>query len=210
MASVRLLAHKGVLFHVPLGVGSHLALWGVPGEQIVEHDWWQGAVLPNGVEIISTPARHFNGRGVPGRVGALWTSWTLIGREHRVFFSGDTGPSENMREIGALHGPFDVALLEIGQWDASWGEIHLGPRGALDAQSILRAQYLLPIHWATFELAFHAWSEPAETLLREGAKHGAKLVTPRLGEPIEPTLGEKGDSWWRALPPIAASCPNAK
>jgi L-ascorbate metabolism protein UlaG (beta-lactamase superfamily) len=207
MNSVRALARSGVMFHVPLGMRAHLLLWGVAAAQITEHDWWQGALLPGGVQVISTPARHFNGRGLPGRLGAAWTSWSLIGPQHRVFFSGDTGPTEALREIGRREGPFDLALIEIGQWDPSWGDIHLGPRGALDAQAMLRAQRLLPIHWATFQLAFHAWSEPAETLVQEAAKRKVAVATPLLGEPIEPTLDEAGSTWWRLLPPMAAKCP---
>jgi L-ascorbate metabolism protein UlaG (beta-lactamase superfamily) len=79
--------------------------------------------------------------------------------------------------------------------------------GALDAHAMLGAKRLLPIHWATFELGFHAWSEPAETLTVEAEKRGVSLLTPRLGEPVEPTLGAPTKAWWRALPPMAASCP---
>src|SRR6185369_1960412 len=78
----------GAVIHVPLGLGAHLGRWGVPAAQIVEHDWWQAARLPGGVEIVSTPARHFSGRGLFDRDHTLWTSWSLIGPRHRVFFSG--------------------------------------------------------------------------------------------------------------------------
>jgi L-ascorbate metabolism protein UlaG (beta-lactamase superfamily) len=207
MASVEALAARGIAFHVPLGIGPHLRAWGVPRAQIFEHDWWQQAELPSGLRLVSTPARHFNGRGVPGRIGALWTSWSLIGPRHRVFFSGDSGPSRAFSEIARREGPFDLALLEIGQYDFSWGDIHLGPIGALDAHAALGAKLLLPIHWATFQLAYHAWSEPAETLVREARRRGVGVVTPRPGEPIEPTLGRTTSAWWRALPPLAKRCP---
>jgi L-ascorbate metabolism protein UlaG (beta-lactamase superfamily) len=207
MATIRALAARGIPFHVPLGIGAHLALWGVPQAQIIEHDWWESAKLPNGVVVVSTPARHFDGRGLPWRTGALWTSWSLVGPKHRVFFSGDTGRTEAFREIAAREGPFDVAMIEIGQYHPTWGDIHLGPVGALDAFAMLGAKTLLPIHWATFELGYHAWSEPAETLVVEGAKRGASVVTPELGEPIEPTTAPKTTAWWRALPPTATRCP---
>jgi L-ascorbate metabolism protein UlaG (beta-lactamase superfamily) len=207
MATVQSLAARGVAFHVPLGIGAHLAFWGVPQAQIFEHDWWESATLANGVALVSTPARHFDGRGVPWRVGALWTSWSLVGPHHRVFFSGDTGRTEAFREIATREGPFDVALLEIGQYHRTWGDIHLGPIGALDAFATLGAKTLLPIHWATFQLAYHAWSEPAETLVAEAARRGVAVLTPRLGEPIEPTLAPQTTAWWRALPPIAPRCP---
>jgi L-ascorbate metabolism protein UlaG (beta-lactamase superfamily) len=207
--SVRALAARGVPFHVPLGIGAHLLAWGVPAAQIVEHDWWQDAALPGGVHLVSTPARHFDGRGLPWRTGALWTSWSIVGPRHRVFFSGDTGLTDSLREIGSREGPFDVALLEIGQWNAAWGDIHLGPAGALEAFARLGAKTLIPIHWGAFVLAYHAWSEPPETLVTLAAARGASVLTPRLGEPIEPatTPPPVTTAWWRALPPLAARCP---
>ena len=68
---------------------------------------------------------------------------------------------------------------------------------------------LIPIHWSTFILAYHAWSEPAETLVELAAKRGATVQTPRLGEPIEPVADPPPVTtpWWRALPPLAAKCP---
>lgn len=206
MATVRALAARGVPFHVALGVGPHLALWGVPPPQIREHDWGDRTRLPTGVELVSTPARHFNGRGVPGRIGALWTSWSIVGPRHRVYFSGDTGLTEDFRGIAAREGPFDVALLEIGQFHEDWGDIHLGPRGAIEAMKRLGAKALVPIHWATFALAYHSWSEPAETLFREAPRDGVHVLTPLLGEPIEPEASPSTRAWWRDQPPIAPRC----
>ncbi len=213
MGTVQALGARGVSFHVPLGVGAHLAAWGIPAAQIVEHDWWQEATIAGGVRIVSTPARHFNGRGLPWRVGAFWTSWSIVGPRHRLFFSGDTGLTDGFSEVARREGPFDVAMLEIGQYHESWGTIHLGPVGALEAFARLGAKTLIPIHWSTFVLAYHAWSEPAETLVEEAAKRGIPVVTPRLGEPVEPVTAEGAPSpasttaWWRALPPIAPKCP---
>ena len=207
--TVRALAARGVPFHVPLGIGAHLAAWGVPAAQIVEHDWWQEATLPGGVRLVATPSRHFDGRGLPWRTGALWTSWSIVGPRHRLFFSGDTGPTESLREVARREGPFDVALIEIGQWNVAWGDIHLGPLGALDAFARSGAQVLIPIHWGTFVLAYHAWSEPAETLVTEAARRGVTVLTPRLGEPVEPaaTPLPTTTAWWRAYPPMAERCP---
>lgn len=208
-ATVQWLAARGLAFHVPLGIGAHLAAWGVAAMQIHEHDWWEEAVLTGGVRVIATPGRHFNGRGVPWRTGALWTSWSIVGPRHRAFFSGDTGPTESMGEIATREGPFDVALIEIGQYHGDWGDTHLGPVGALDAIGKLGARTLIPIHWSTFVLAYHAWSEPAEILVSEAERRGVTISTSRLGEPVEPAASPPTPTtaWWRALPPIAAGCP---
>lgn len=207
MATVTTLAMRGVVFHVPLGIGAHLDAWGVPAAQIRELDWWEEVELRNGVRLVATPSRHFNGRGLPWRPGASWTSWSVVGPKHRVYFSGDTGMSQHFPEIGKKLGPFDVVLLEIGQANEKWADIHLGPAGAVEAAQQLQARRLFGVHWATFELAYHAWSEPVETMTREAEKRGLPVVTPRLGQPVEPTRDEKAEAWWRAYPPMTEKCP---
>jgi L-ascorbate metabolism protein UlaG (beta-lactamase superfamily) len=208
MRSVLALAERGAEFHVPLGIGAHLVTFGVEPAQVIEHDWWEAAKLGD-VELVSTPARHFNGRAPWRSPGALWTSWSIVGPSHRVFFSGDTGRSAAFEEIGKREGPFDLAMFEIGQYHPDWGDIHLGPRGALDAFEQIGARYLLPIHWGTFSLAYHAWSEPAETIVDEAQKRGARgLVMPMLGQQFEPSNGPLLQTWWRDQPPTASRCPS--
>lgn len=207
MNSVKALAKKGVHFHVGLGVGAHLEAWGVPAEQVHELDWWEERALPNGVRLVATPARHFSGRTLTDRDHTSWTSWTVVGPRHRVFFSGDTGLTDQFTQVREKLGPLDVALLEIGQYHPSWGSIHLGPKGALEAHRMLGAATLLPIHWGTFELGLHDWNEPPETLLKEAGPLGVITITPRLGEPIEPLTGARGTPWWRSFPPLAGACP---
>lgn len=209
MATLQALGQRGVMMHVPLGVGAHLERWGVPAEQIVEHVWWQQSDIGGGVRIISTPSRHFSGRGLTSRNSTLWSSWSLVGPQHRVFFSGDSGETPAFAGIGEKLGPFDVAMLEIGQWHPSWGTIHMGPDGALRAFKMLGARRLLPVHWATFALGLHAWSEPAETLVEHGAALGVDPITPLLGQPVEPTHDPNTPRWWRDLPPTTKACPQA-
>jgi hypothetical protein len=56
----------------------------------------------------------------------------------------------------------------------------------------------LPVHWGTFDLALHAWDEPIETLMSIAGPAGARVLTPRIGEAIEPDRVEGATSWWRA------------
>ncbi len=206
METVKALALRGVTFHVALGVGAHLELWGVDPKKIVEHTWWQEDSLGDSVTVVSTPARHFSGR-TAARNKTLWTSWAIVGPHHRVYFSGDTGLGPHFKAIGDKLGPFDVAMLEVGQWHPAWGSIHLGPHGALKAFVDLGARQLLPIHWSTFELGLHAWNEPPDTLVKLAEPVGAEVITPMLGEPMEPAPGLKTARWWREYPPIADRCP---
>ncbi len=198
METVKKLAATGVRFWVPLGIGAHLRAWKVPDSQIREMDWGSEADPSPGLRLVSVPAQHFSGRGLATNP-TLWTSWVINGPNHRVFFSGDTGPHGGFSQIADRFGPFDVALVEIGQYHPSWGDIHLGPRGAWQAFSELRARELLPIHWGTFELALHGWSEPAEQLFQLAGPSSDRILTPLLGEPVEPETWIPRPPWWRAV-----------
>src|SRR2546426_725868 len=96
-------------------------------------------------------------------------------------------------------GPFDLVMLEVGAFHPAWGDIHLGPENALKALALLGGAPFLPVHWGTFSLAMHAWDQPAEALLTLGPKAGARLVMPRLGEPVEPAHADGFEPWWRVV-----------
>ncbi len=90
-------------------------------------------------------------------------------------------------------------MLEVGAFHPSWGSIHLGPDNALLAHAMLGGGPLLPVHWGTFNLALHAWDEPAERLQVEAERTKVRVLTPRLGESVEPLRQETLTPWWRAL-----------
>ena len=184
-------------FVVPLGVGAHLERWGVAADRITELDWSEStAVGP--LTLTATPARHFSGRGLRDGNHTLWASWSVVGPRHRVFHSGDTGPFPGFADIGASHGPFDLTLIKIGAYGETWPDIHLTPEQAVDAHAKLRGALLLPIHWGTFNLAFHARDEPAERVVA-AAVAGTWLIVPRPGESVEPATARPVEPWWRAV-----------
>ncbi|MBU8896257.1 MBL fold metallo-hydrolase [Corallococcus sp. M34] len=197
-STIHALAAMGVPFITALGVGAHLEAFGVAPERITELDWGEEATV-GPVRFTATPAQHFSGRGVGRRNQTLWASWVLTSARRRVFFSGDTGLTPEFEEIGRKHGPFDLVMLEVGAFHPRWGTIHLGPENALKAHAMLGGGALLPVHWGTFDLALHAWDEPAETLVRLAEAQGARLLTPRLGEVIEPSRVEGLTPWWRDI-----------
>ncbi len=192
------LGRRRVPFVTSLGVGAHLVELGVDPARITELDWGERAEVGR-VTLWATPAQHFSGRGLGDRNRTLWSSWVIAGDRHKIFFSGDTGLSDDFREIGRLHGPFDLVLLEVGAFHPAWSNIHLGPENALEAHARLGSGALLPVHWGTFDLALHAWDEPAETLVRLGEARGAKLLTPGLGDVVEPARVAGPTPWWRGL-----------
>jgi L-ascorbate metabolism protein UlaG (beta-lactamase superfamily) len=208
--SVREIARvqRDVTFYTSLGVGDRLEGLGISPSRIVELDWWEEALIGGGdLAITATPSRHFSGRSLFDRNVTLWSSWVLETSKHRVFFSGDTGLTNEFSTIRDRKGPFDLVMLEVGAFHPSWSDIHLGPDNALVAHRMLGGNVLLPVHWGTFDLALHAWDEPIETLATRAQEIGTQVVTPRLGRAIEPSQIERIDPWWREValaPPIAS------
>ena len=184
-------------FIVPLGIGAHLQRWGIAPDRIVELDWWQSTRV-GALAVTLVPARHASGR-VSGRSDlTLWGGFALVGDQHRVYYSGDTGLSDAMSEIGQRFGPFDVAMIEAGQYDADWPDWHLGPEQSVLSAQRVRAKALIPVHWGLFRLAHHGWTEPVERVLAAARCTGLPVITPRPGQSIEPTALKPGDStrWW--------------
>ena len=195
--AIRVLAGRTTRFYCPLGVGAHLRRWGVPAAKISELTWWDEVAVSDDFKLTATPARHFSGRGLFNRDSTLWASWVLRGPRHCVFFGGDSGPfDEAFRQIGERFGPFDLVMLEIGASDADWADIHLGPDNALAAHQLLGGGPLLPLHWGTFNLAFHAWRQPVQRLL-EAAGAAVPLLLPAPGQRVEVAHGPLPMRWWQ-------------
>ncbi|MEN7548104.1 MBL fold metallo-hydrolase [Rapidithrix thailandica] len=192
------LSQKGLHFYLPLGVGSHLARWGVAADQLHEFDWWQSFQVGN-VEIHCTPARHFSGRGILDRNATLWASWTFIGETQRVFYSGDTGMMPGFEAIGKRFGPFDLTLMQVGAYDKNWSEIHLFPEEAAVAQEALQGKVMIPLHWGTFDLALHDWFEPATKLENLSQNASWRLAFPKIGEAFTASRSNDTPYWWKAL-----------
>ena len=202
--SIETLAKLGVPVVTSLGVGARLERMGV--RTIHELDWWEDVRL-GGLKFTSTPSQHFSGRTLTDRNDTLWSSWVIESEKRRIFFSGDTGLTEEFATVRERFGAFDVVMLEIGAWNEMWGDIHLGPKGALDAFDLLGGGTLLPVHWGTFDLGLHPWDAPAEELLALAGDR--RILTPVLGRPFEPEQVEGPTPWWRTALSSSAEIPRA-
>jgi L-ascorbate metabolism protein UlaG (beta-lactamase superfamily) len=210
-ASVQALYERGARFIVPLGVASHLVGWGIPSDRITQLDWWQEARVGT-LTIASVPSRHASGRLSARSDQTLWTGYALLGPRHRVFYSGDTGMNDTFPDVGERYGPFDVGLIEAGQYDAQWPDWHLGPEQAMQVGQEVRARTLIPVHWGLVKLAHHAWTEPPERFLAAARCSHADVLVPEPGQAVEPTTHPVVPRWWpsqawstRAQTPIIAS-----
>jgi L-ascorbate metabolism protein UlaG (beta-lactamase superfamily) len=198
--SIKQLIPKTRAFYTPLGVGTDLEMWGVPSEKIIELDWWEEVSIGDNFLFVATPARHFSGRGLFGGNKTLWASWVLIGPEHRVYFSGDTGMLPVFEDIGKRFGPFDVTFIEIGAYSETWPYIHSIPEEAVKVHQMVQGKILIPIHWGTFNLSYHGWTEPIERLLVAARVEGTIVAVPRPGEFVTPNVLAPMTHWWSEAP----------
>ncbi|MBC9820846.1 MBL fold metallo-hydrolase [Terrabacter sp. MAHUQ-38] len=192
---------------VPLGVDEHLRAWGVPAARVTTLDWREETEVA-GIRITCCEARHFSGRGFV-RNQTLWAAWALRGPHHAVFFGGDSGPTHRYADIGADLGPFDLTIIPIGAYSVHWPDIHLNPEQAIEAHLDVNKgetdSVLLPIHWATFNLATHWWSEPIRWARRAAAERGVRLVAPKVGtridlsgNDVDEVVTSHQEPWWKA------------
>ncbi|MEL1264036.1 MBL fold metallo-hydrolase [Pseudoxanthomonas putridarboris] len=195
-AAIRALVEKTDVFLVPLGVGDRLVRWGVPAAKVRQLDWWDETAVA-GVRFVATPSQHFSGRTPFDRNATLWSSWVIEGGGLRLFFSGDTGYFDGFREIGERYGPFDLTLLECGAYDRRWQDVHMLPAQTLQAHLDLRGEWMLPIHNSTFDLAFHEWHAPMETLTALAERSQVNMATPLIGQPVRLDQPMPVQRWWR-------------
>ncbi|WP_338894805.1 MBL fold metallo-hydrolase [Streptomyces sp. TG1A-60] len=200
MPTIKELAGTDTVFAVPLGVGAHLEHWGVSEGRIRELDW-QEATKVGGLTLTAAPARHFCGRGLRNTQHTLWASWVVAGDEHRIYHSGDTGYFAGFEDIGAEYGPFDITMIQVGAYSEFWPDIHMTPeeglRAHLDLQGGRPGGVMMPIHWATFNLAMHSWAEPGEWMMAAGEAVGQAVAVPVPGQPFEPAGDLPTRPWWR-------------
>lgn len=178
-----------------LGISSHLIYWGVEKEKITELDWWDTASLDQSITLTAAPARHFSGRGIK-RGQSLWSSFILTTSEHNIYLGGDSGYDTHFKEIGKKYGPFDLAILEAGQYNVMWPLIHMMPEETVQAAVDLKAKVLLPVHWGKFRLGMHPWNEPIKRVLQKAEELDIDVISPMIGQVFSfgsPKLTKK---WW--------------
>ena len=178
-----------------LGVGEHLEHWGFDKNRIIERDWNEEIILDDGFIVNTAPARHFSGRGLK-RNRSLWMSFILQTPNMKIYIGGDSGYDDHFTEIGNKFGPFDLAILENGQYDKNWKYIHMMPEEVVQAAQDLKAKALLPVHWSKFSLSIHAWDEPMVRVFKEAKRKNVALLHPMIGEVIYLREHIQSTAWW--------------
>ncbi len=115
-----------------------------------------------GVKVTKIPVFHNRGRNLlypnTGVGGFLFEVEGL-----RFLFAGDTAFSDNLYTLWAERlGRIDFALLPIGGFMPFFRKFHQTPEEALKGFKILKARYLIPIHYGTWHvIPYYAKGEKA-------------------------------------------------
>jgi L-ascorbate metabolism protein UlaG (beta-lactamase superfamily) len=179
--TIEKLDSKVSAYFVPLGVKAHLVKWGVDPAKVSIADWWDEFDIDSSLKIVATPARHFSGRSTK-RNTTLWCSWVVKGPKGSIYFGADSGYGNHFKTIGDKYGPFDLTMVECGQYNERWPSIHAMPEQSVDAHIDLKGEKMLAIHWSKFQLALHSWTDPIERARVAAGINGVNLIEPIIGD----------------------------
>ncbi|WP_160138919.1 MBL fold metallo-hydrolase [Chryseobacterium sp. c4a] len=180
-----------------LGTGQHFEYWGWESEKIIEKNWWESIDIADGFRITLTPARHFSGRLLNRNI-SLWTSFVLKTPTKNLFLGGDSGYGNHFAEIGNKYGPFDLAIMECGQYNEKWPYIHTLPDQLIGEIQELKAKNFIPVHHSKFKLAQHPWFEPIELAAKNAEDNNQPITLPIIGEKVDLNQLENvtWKKWW--------------
>ncbi len=193
--TIRKLRNKVGKVFCSLGISAHLRYWGIEENKITELDWWDSIQLDDAIKLTAAPARHFSGRGIK-RGQSLWSSFIIKTSNDNIYLGGDSGYDTHFKEIGNKFGPFDLAILESGQYNVMWPLIHMMPEETVQAAVDLKAKALLPVHWGKFRLGMHPWNEPVKRVLAKASELKVRVITPMIGEPFILSENYSSANWW--------------
>ena len=175
----------------PLGVAEYLEYWNYDPRIITEMDWDQVRCQDeNGITITCLPTRHFSNRLFSSNQ-TLWASFMVEANQpaadapasnsRKVYVGGDGGYDNRFRQIYESFGQVDLAMMENGQYNANWANIHLMPNDLEKAILDLKAKQVFTVHHDKFKLSLHAWNEPDSVAHDIARRDGILLLDAPIG-----------------------------
>ena len=149
-------------------------------QQLIELDWYESATS-DGLTFHCLPTQHFSGRGF-WKSKTMPASWLMESPSRKVFFSGDGGYNSRFKRFGEQFRDIDLAIMENGQYDANWSQIHTMPEQLGQAVADLGAKHFVTVHHSKFCLSNHPWDEPRKNERKAAEQYGLQLVTCQIGE----------------------------
>lgn len=167
---------------VPLGIGEDFEYWKFPSDKITELDWYQASKI-DGITFYCLPARHFSGRSF-FRNKTLWASFVVeFANGKKVYIGGDSGYGPHFKLIGEKFPDIDLAILENGQYNQDWNQIHTMPEELTKEMLELNAKKYITVHHSKFTLSKHSWDDPLNAELNAAKQANKELLVLTIGKP---------------------------
>jgi L-ascorbate metabolism protein UlaG (beta-lactamase superfamily) len=185
--SLKLLAknNPNATYLTSLRLDKYLKKW-TKSSDIQTAGWYQ-QYETDGIDIFFLPSRHWCRRYLWDLNTELWGAFVIRVNGKTIYFSGDTGKGEHLKEVGELF-DIDYCLIGVGAYSPEWfmKESHVNPSDAFDAAKNMNAKTIIPMHFGTFDLSFEPVGEPLRVL---------KTIAKREARPKIKHL-TIGDSFW--------------
>lgn len=179
-----------------LGVGAHFRRWNFPENNIIEMDWDEELALEKDLKVYCFTTRHFSGRWLK-RDQSLWASFIVEAPNYRFYVGGDSGYDSHYKKIGDKFSSIDLVILDSGQYDKGWAQIHEFPNQVIEASKDLKAKALLPVHHSKFTISNHPWNEPLIELSKHKGQEEFNILTPKIGEKVDLyDNNHEFEEWW--------------
>lgn len=179
-----------------LGIDRYFEHWGYAKATIQASDWFTALRMENGITLHVLPARHYSGR-LLSKNQTLWVSFALESPNRRLYFGGDSGYGEHFARISEMFEDFDLAVLDMGQYDNRWYQIHMTPEEAAKTAEELNARSLLYAHVGKFTIAEHSWDDPFKRIVKASEGKSYMLLTPMIGQAVDLVAKQHTfEEWW--------------
>lgn len=179
--SAQMLGKKAPDVVVPWGVEDLVA--GLGFSRVYAIKWWE-RVEVRGIGITLTPCRHWGAR-MFNDTHRGYGGYVVEAGGQSVYHSGDTAYFSGFAEIGRRLHP-KIALLPIGAYyPDSYRAVHTSPEEAVQGFVDLGAEWMVPMHYGTFNLGREPMDEPVQRLITE---------TERLGISSRVRILEEGET----------------
>jgi L-ascorbate metabolism protein UlaG (beta-lactamase superfamily) len=156
---------------VGLRMENLLNAWKMQTNEVIAAGWYQEFSAFDDVKIIFVPVRHWSRRSLTDTNKRLWGGFVIQTNSTTIYFSGDSGYGGHFKELAELFPKIDYFIVGIGAYNPRFvmKEIHQNPEEALQGFVESGAEYLIPMHYGTFDLTNEPPNEPL-SLLKQHAK----------------------------------------
>jgi L-ascorbate metabolism protein UlaG (beta-lactamase superfamily) len=163
--------------------------WKTPTNEVQTAGWYQQFNLAgNKLKITFVPVRHWSRRTLFDTNKRLWGGFVIESAAMTIYFSGDTGYGSHFKELTEIFPKIDYFIVGIGAYNPRFvmKEIHNSPSEALQSFIDSQAEYLIPMHYGTFDLTNEPPNEPLRILKIEAEKRGLsdKIKVLRINENV--------------------------